>query len=245
MESIALAAVLSVPVWGVIAYAIIKLKWAISDWDLSDILIVGGLSISSLLIMSAWNIHPYFGIGFTICVYLSAWLINVQIISGTLPEWPWITMSVLTSIGVMVIITVRFLPMLQSDVSLVAVEIVDESIDLSFVDESLNNIRQSLSVSGDVISQEQQKIDDAAKQLISELENRNAKLTLLKDEHRLLMKQVEQYKALASLTERQTEAVVLALERNKYLDYLVGFLIGVMSSGLTSILFRRQLFSSK
>jgi hypothetical protein len=120
----------------------------------------------------------------------------------------------------------------------------------TFVQESLSNIKKSLVAVQRDITDEQDKIDNAAQQLIATLEAKNKDLQTLEKQYKTLYAEVDYYKNLASLTESQARSVRQMLTRGKYTDYIFGFLIGVMSSAAFHIILKygerlKQMLGSK
>ncbi len=44
------------------------------------------------------------------------------------------------------------------------------------------------------------------------------------------MQELDEYKKLSAITKEQAESIYQALEKGKYFDYFMGFLIGIISS---------------
>jgi len=96
---------------------------------------------------------------------------------------------------------------------------------------------------------ESQSIDTLSDAVVEELERHSNELEDLKKEQAEVMTQLEYYKSLTSLTEDQTQSVVSALNRSRYVDYLVGFGIGILTGGFFIVLqnyyFRKYFRNSK
>lgn len=120
-----------------------------------------------------------------------------------------------------------FRSQVPSPIAQVPPNISSESITMSF-----SRIRTALSDIESNISRETKNIDQSIKDLTNEIENRNKRLELLRAQQSQLSEEVERYKKLASLTRDQTQALVRELRREKYIDYAVGLVIGIFSSGL-------------
>ena len=204
------------------------------------------LAVSGL-IPFAWNLHPYFGIVYAGTIYLTAAFLCLDTVFEFWKRWSlnWLgnSLFIAAAINLIILVSWLFLPIIQARfLQNHDLPTVISGIDLEFIDASLKNIQQSLSVATESIKREQKTVEGSATRLINELENRNSQLKKLNEEQQLLRRQIEKYKALASLTEKQAEAVRLALERNKYIDYVVGLIIGIISSGLVSIAIRTRIF---
>lgn len=95
-----------------------------------------------------------------------------------------------------------------------------------------SRMREALTDIEGKISLETKNIDHSITELTYEIEQRNKQLKDLRDQQASLEDQVEQYKKLASLTQEQTQAVIEVLRKGKYIDYTVGFIIGILSGGI-------------
>jgi hypothetical protein len=218
------------------------IKHLITGWkDLIGILII---FIIPAFIPIAWDYHPIAGIIYGVPTYTLIFIILLIDLEKSVPVWATRSLGITTLFIIIVIVPMALLPKIQNEfIQRSEVKVENDGIDIEFIESSLGAIRDSLNLSAEKIKNEQNKIDLSAKQLLVELNKRNKELMKLIEQQRELKLQVEQYKALASLTKKQAEAVQIALEKNKYLDYIVGLLIGIVSSGLVA--FRTRFFGKK
>lgn len=108
--------------------------------------------------------------------------------------------------------------------------------------ERFGRIRNAIGQIERSIATEVRGVDQAMDQLSSEIESRNRELEDIQTERQRLTEQLRQYEAIAALTREQADAVTEALRRGKYVDYVVGFVLGLISSGLFFLLTRIPAF---
>ncbi len=152
-----------------------------------------------------------------------------------------LVMSTLSLSGVALLVAVPFavIPTVRSLVDTEPAVVKDVSeLDIQFVKDSLSNIRDSLVVVSEAADLEGKKLDRSIQDLLSNLEKKNQEINTLSQEQRDLAREVDQYKALASLTEEQAKAVTDSLGRNKTLDNFIGFLLGLASSSIVYVVTR-------
>src|SRR5262249_35865334 len=139
--------------------------------------------------------------------------------------------------AVLVAVPYAILPLLRSHTP-IAVPTVVAPIDTSFIRASIQQIQTSMAGSVRDIQREQARIEAATAQLVEQVDKQNARIRTLQHEREILAQQIVSERALASLTKDQAEAVRQSLTRGRYLDYMVGFFIGVVSSVTASLSLR-------
>lgn len=82
---------------------------------------------------------------------------------------------------------------------------------------------------------EQKKMSQSFEILITEVKNQNAKVEDLQRRKSALEDQVAKYQEILSLSEDQILSVQSLLKKDRYIDYIIGFLLGLMSSGLIAL----------
>jgi len=179
----------------------------------------------------AYNINPIYGI-------VHYGLILSYTISTLLYTYKIFRNQFISVIGFLIVITlfiivipVAVIPHFRPQAPLTSAHIPSEISTESFT-KSFSRIRYVLSDIERKISKETTNIDNSIIALIKEINARNEQLRALHGEQSRLSEQVEYYRKLASLTEEQTQAVIQALQRGKYTDYIIGFIIGLLSSGV-------------
>jgi len=109
-------------------------------------------------------------------------------------------------------------------------------ISSQFLSESFTRIRSAIGQIEKSIGKDAANIDKAIDQLATEIQNRNKELQEIQKEQQKLIDQRDQYKTLAALTKQQANAVTEALRRGKYLDYVIGFILGLISGVIVFLL---------
>ena len=114
------------------------------------------------------------------------------------------------------------------------------------IKETFSRIKDGLSEIERNIALESQNIDQSIENLTQDIESRNQELTALVDEQARMAEEIKKSRELAGLTEDQAKAVFAEFNRNKvrdqFLDYGVGFVLGLLSSGFYFVM---QRFTSR
>ncbi len=82
---------------------------------------------------------------------------------------------------------------------------------------------------------EQKKMSQSFEILITEVKNQNAKVEDLQHRKSELEDQVAKYQEILSLSEDQVLSVQSLLKKDRHIDYIVGFTLGLVSSGLIAL----------
>jgi hypothetical protein len=109
---------------------------------------------------------------------------------------------------------------------------MDLPFDLGFIAAGFENIRQNFQGVQKAISSETLNIDRAISRFQENLQSQSNEFKRLQNELVRTKEELEEYRTLASLTKQQRDTLLAALSRQKYVDYLVGFILGVASSAL-------------
>ena len=109
-------------------------------------------------------------------------------------------------------------------------KITIEEFDVKAIEQKLENIKLSFNKAENKIREETRAIDKTMDAVLEEINKKNNVLINTKKETKRIQAEIEQYKALASLTESQIKSVVSALDKGKYIDYFIGLLSGMFSS---------------
>lgn len=110
------------------------------------------------------------------------------------------------------------------------------AIDTSFV-----NLKNSFQQVENVIAVEKDKISFLLKELSKDIQTKKEDFESLKIREDELLKQIEYYKQISSINEKQADALIKSVKGNKLLDLGVAFLMGVISSILATILTNKNL----
>ena len=108
--------------------------------------------------------------------------------------------------------------------------IVSDKIDISQIEKSFSNIESSFYDIDKIIESETSNINKLISQIKTQIESKNQELKQLNEQQNRLLEEVEHYKKLSSINREQADALLVALNRNKYLEYIIGFAIGILSS---------------
>lgn len=179
----------------------------------------------------AYNINPIYGIvhyGLILSYGIFTLLYSYKIFRN---QFIIITGFLIVITLFIIVIPVAVIPHFRPQAPLTSAHIPSEISAESFT-KSFSRIRYVLSDIERKISKETTNIDNSIIALTKEIDARNEQLLALRAEQSRLSQQVEYYRELASLTEEQTQAVIQALQRGKYIDYIIGFIIGLLSSGV-------------
>lgn len=107
------------------------------------------------------------------------------------------------------------------------------------IEESFSNIQQSFKDIDLVITKETNNIDDLLGLLKTSIEEKNNQLIELNKQQEEMLKQIEYYKELSKISEKQSKALVQALNKDKYTEYAIGLFLGLISSFLASMIYSR------
>ena len=124
--------------------------------------------------------------------------------------------------------------------------IAAEEINLTLLENSVEKVKNNFSSMEKSISKESKNIELIFDEIREELKQKNDELENIKNRELELLKQVEHYQSLASLSEDQVKAVNTALNSNRTKDLIISFIIGFFSSLMVWIVsktkFVKQLF---
>jgi len=106
------------------------------------------------------------------------------------------------------------------------------SLKVDFVTKGFDKIKESFGDVQKAVSRETSEIHTAIAEFQKNLQRQAEDLEKLQDTLRKTKEELEEYKSLASLSKKQRDAVLAVLSRHKYVDYIVGFILGMASSAL-------------
>ncbi len=132
-----------------------------------------------------------------------------------------------------------FIQILRNEVS---VEHQLKLIDINSIEESFENIKEKYISIENTISEETKYIDTLMDNALKTIDITNKELEELQKREKSLIAQIEYLRNLASISEEQTSALLIALKQDKYKDYLIGgiigFFVGFLSNFLFAIIFK-------
>lgn len=178
----------------------------------------------------AWQINIFYGLVYGALIYGALFLIFATDYYNV--PWrhaKWVTplaLVIFLALGVTVF-PFAILPTLRPKASR---QQVNAGIDLAVFSQSADQIQRSMTKAVSDIQGEQQRLDVATQRLLAAVAAQNTAIKRLEGERAQLAEQVRYQTALASLTKPQADAIAQSLTRGKYIDYFLGFLIGVASS---------------
>jgi hypothetical protein len=85
-----------------------------------------------------------------------------------------------------------------------------------------------------VLLEEQKKMSQSFENLFIEVKNQNAKVEGLQRTKSELEGQVAKYQEVLSLSKPQILSVQSLLKKDRYIDYIIGFILGIISSGIVA-----------
>ena len=122
---------------------------------------------------------------------------------------------------------------------------VDESkiLDIAEIENSFNDISNTMSELESKVKNEVQEIDILSQNILKQIEDKKEELLATQIRQENLEKEVEYFKRLSKLSEEDAKAVISVLKENqdkgKYIEYLLGFVIGIIGSVIANILYKR------
>jgi len=217
------------------------------NWFIA-LLIGVGLFLSTACISFTFKVSHIYGILHTFFSYfgiLTFFLLVLRDLFRRINRTFLFSSWILSGIMLIIAIPTSVIPNFPTQKSLIMRDNYGE-IKLDFISESLSKIKDSFDAVELNVSEESKNIDKSINNLLNNIDNSNNELKRLKKEQMKLSSEIDQYKKLASVTEQQATAIRTMIRRGKYLDYIIGFFIGLTSS--TTILlikkYSKRLFES-
>ncbi len=192
----------------------------------------GLVALSGFGIPFAWESNWLFGLLYGLLLYsalglhfIEGW-VNSNIV---IPEKVYQTLG--SSIAICLVLTVpmSILPFYRGE------HIATESSTVDVIRAiEIDSIKSKFSELEAVLTKEGEKIREALATVTKEIDAQNAELNKLQREKEGMMAELEMYKNIVNLTEDQVNAVTNILGRGKYIDYTIGFLLGLLSSAIVA-----------
>lgn len=104
--------------------------------------------------------------------------------------------------------------------------------DISFVIHGFENIKRDFQRVQEAIVRETSGIDDAIDEFQKNLQSQADELERAQKELARTKEEIKEYETLVSLTKEQQDTLLSVLGRRKYIEYLVGFILGIISSAM-------------
>ena len=155
--------------------------------------------------------------------------------SGWEPEWLSrelieilaFTMLGLSALGAVLAIPYALLPRLRRNARKTA---DSTTLDVLAVDRSFARIKENFAEVQAAVIRETSSLDSAFSNLQSDIGNQERQLQKIKLELGKALRELEEYRALASMTREQQDVFLRILSRQKYQEYFVGFILGLVGS---------------
>jgi hypothetical protein len=146
-------------------------------------------------------------------------------------EGGFLISSGLSFIAFVVAVPTALVPYIREKRHLKAKEYVDLT-DLSFIDQRFDNIKSSFSEIQSTISRETSYVAQAMKQVRSNLISQEVELKRVQSELSNARREVAELQSLSKLSKEQQEAFLHLIAKQKYIEYIIGFILGVLAAAL-------------
>lgn len=118
-----------------------------------------------------------------------------------------------------------------------------DRIDISTIENSINNITATINELEIIINRESNKISTISEEIIHEIKNKKFELEDMENEQKFLKEEIEQYKKLANIGQEDAQAILEEIKQNKsdgkVSEYIYGFIIGIVGSIIANILYKK------
>jgi len=122
-------------------------------------------------------------------------------------------------------------------------------LDLKSIEESFDKIRKKYQEIENTVSSETENMNNIIEEMSKKLKEKNEELKRMNKRESELKAEIEYYKAISSLTEKQASAITKSITQRKYIDYFIGGLIGFIMSFTVAFIsnknFRDRLMNRK
>ncbi|MCX6829708.1 MAG: hypothetical protein NT002_10575 [candidate division Zixibacteria bacterium] len=188
----------------------------------------------------AWRRRGIYGYATAIISYSFYIVLIIRITFSSLlgiaaPEWMfalYFGLFCLSILSLLFAIPYAVIPKLrgtgEKQVELAALEL--QRLDISAIEKRLDHIRASLNAVQRSVKDEGNEIETAIDTLLAGIKEKNTELQKMNEKQHELLAEIDRYRNLASITEKQAEAVAERFRRGKYLDYIIGLIVGVISA---------------
>lgn len=212
----------------------VKKKW--SSWDdIFLLLIVLVFPVSCLGIGYLLELSIVWSVIYICCAFVAFGTMLVAIISGSLFYYdpPYIFLAATCACLVFFIVSVPVAVMPTFKTSLPQPEQIQ--FDPAAVARSAKAMADKFTSFEQALLVEQEKISQSFENLLTEVENQNIKVEELQRRKSELEDQVAKYQEILSLSEDQILSVQSLLKKDRHIDYIFGFILGLVSSGLITL----------
>jgi hypothetical protein len=212
-----------------------KDEWLCGSVIVTDI----NLILSSFCIFFIWQKYPVYCVIHTAFVYYYSLFILPVTIKGVndLGKWGLIGRGLQTALLLIVSSIVALIICVRPYFSdLIEMRQAGVEYHLTHIRKSMDQIRSTIRASQGTLAEASKAIGTSLDDLDTLVRDKSADVKAMEQRINDLQVEVTNLKSLASMTEPQTTAVVRALSRNKWLDYAIGFLVGIASSAAFAVM---------
>ncbi|WP_372643468.1 hypothetical protein [Ancylomarina sp.] len=117
-----------------------------------------------------------------------------------------------------------------------------DAINLDLIENSIDNVKMKFNEIDDIITNESHNINKIFSEIEKELDAKNQKLEDIQKRESNLIEQIEYYKNLSSLTEKQANSVVKTLTQDANKENIISFFIGFLASFLVWLITQMNFF---
>jgi len=95
---------------------------------------------------------------------------------------------------------------------------------------NVSKVKDSFILLEKKIEQHSAQVDSSFNKIIEEVETKNNELAAIEKEVQKVKSDLQYYHSLSTLSQEQSQAIIDTMNRNKWVDYLVGLISGIISS---------------
>ena len=112
---------------------------------------------------------------------------------------------------------------------------VPPQFDPAVLERSLDGVAEEFASFEQALRDEQKKMSQSFRRLVTEVKDQNTKVQDLQRRKSELEDQLAKYQQVLSLSEDQVRSVESILKRDRHIDYIIGFVLGLVSSTLVAL----------
>jgi hypothetical protein len=194
------------------------------------------LAVSPIATYFVWQIDEVWAIAYLVVTWVAAFQFIGWLQRGGTGSLAAVAVLLAWLVAVATAVPFAVLPYYRVDLDTALRSTPSPKVELSSIQDSVTRLETAVSGMSRDIQREQIALRSATADLLRELDHRATLVRQLEKQRDELARQVVEQQALASLTHNQAEAVRRDLARDKYFEYLVGFVIGIASSIVASMI---------
>ncbi|MGB1243661.1 MAG: hypothetical protein ACPG49_14120 [Chitinophagales bacterium] len=149
----------------------------------------------------------------------------------------WIPITLLQLVSLIVFISIKFTIWdLDKEINTENVQ----RIDTTEIDQNFEEIQQKFVELDVQINSETSNLESIIEDIKEAVKLKNNELTKLNNQQTELKEQLEYYKESSKIYEKQLQKLIKEFNKSKYLNYIFGFFVGIISSFLAFMLFEKM-----